>query len=309
MPSRLVPSVAALAAILAGSIAAGAAQTPARPAPAPATPPPATEIYLAPIRLMPDGPQMGPARNATDNPGAYDNQPAFGPDGRTMLFTSVRGGGATDIYFLELQTRQIRQFTTTPEGEYSPTVTPDEGGVSVIRVEKDGTQRLWRFEEGGKAPVLIAPGVKPVGYHAWIDEGHVAVFVLGKPATLQVVDLKSGRAEVMASDIGRALARRPQADTISFVHHEGDRWMVKEYDPATRAIRPLVPALEGSSDRDAAWGPDGTLFMTRGEEVHWWRPGRDGWTLLGTPGVGALSRLAVSRDGRWMALVVAEPNP
>lgn len=286
------------------AVAGPALAQPATPR-APASPP-ATEIYLAPMRFAPDGPQMGPARNATDNPKGYDNQPFFGPDGRTLLFASARGGTQTDIYFLELQTRQVRQFTSTPESEYSPTVTPDEAGVSVIRVEADGTQRLWRFAEGGAAPVVLAPAIKPVGYHAWIDGTHVAVFVLGAPATLQVVDLTTGKADVVARDIGRSLARRPRTGTISFVHRDGGRWLVKDYDPVTKSVLTLVEALDGSADRDTAWGPDGTLFMTRGAEVHYWRPGQAGWRLLSTPDVGPLSRLAVSRDGRWMALVVAE---
>ena len=42
--------------------------------------PQATDIYLAPIRLMPAAPAMGPARVASENPGGYDNQPAFGAD-------------------------------------------------------------------------------------------------------------------------------------------------------------------------------------------------------------------------------------
>ena len=182
---------------------------------------------------------------------------------------------------------------------------PDDAGVSVIRVEADGTQRVWKFAEGGTGASVVLPGVKPAGYHAWIDAGHLAVFVLGKPATLQIVEVASGKAETVASDIGRALLRRPTG-TISFVQRENGVWIVKEYDPATKAVRSLVPALEGSADRDAAWGPDGSLFMTRGTEVHAWRPGQDGFRLAGDPGIGQLSRLAVSADGRWMALVAAE---
>jgi len=295
---RYLLVAAALAARLVASTAAQA------PGPA-AAPSPATEIYLAPMKFGPAGPLVGPARNVSENPGRYDNQPFFGSDGRTMLFTSNRDGAQTDIYFLELQTRQMRQFTRTPESEYSPTVMPDDGGVSAIRVEADGTQRVWRFGERGTDPAVILPGVKPAGYHAWIDAGRLAVYVLGTPATLQIVDVASGKAEVVARDIGRSLLRRPTG-TISFVHRENGTWTVKEYDPATRQIRPLVAALEGSADRDAAWGPDGTLFMARGHQVFGWRPGLEAFRLVGDPGVGPISRLAVSGDGRWMALVVAE---
>ena len=266
---------------------------------------PATDIYLAPIRLQPSAPAMGPARVASENPGGYDNQPFFGPDGRAMLFASQRDGRQTDIYFLELQTRQIRQFTDTPESEYSPTPMPDDAGVSVIRVERDRTQRVWRIGEGGQAAEVIAPQVKPAGYHAWIDATHLAVFVLGEPPTLQVVDTASGAATTVARDVGRAVLRRPTG-TISFAQREGEGWTVREFVPGSGEVREVVAALDGSADRDMAWGPDGTLFMTRGGEVHWWRPGRSGWTLLADPAVGTLSRLAVSPDGRWMALVVAE---
>jgi hypothetical protein len=291
----LIALVAAAAAPLAGQ---------------PATPPaavqqPATEIYLAPMKFGPGGPLVGPARNVSENPGRYDNQPYFGSDGRTMLFASNRDGKQTDIYFLELQTRQIRQFTRPPESEYSPTVMPGDTGVSVIRVEADGTQRVWKFAEGGAAPSLVLPGLKPAGYHAWIDADRLAVFVLGQPPTLQVAATTGGAPKVLAQAVGRSLLRRPTG-TISFVQREGDGWMVKEYDPASGAIRPLVAALAGSTERDAAWGPDGSLFMATGSEVHAWRPGQDGFRLAGDPGVGPVSRLAVSQDGRWMALVVAE---
>lgn len=278
--------------------------TSAASAQTPAVVPAATDIYLAPMRLLPTAPTMGPARVASENPGGYDNQPFFGPDGRAMLFTSSRDGKQTDIYFLELQTRQIRRFTETPESEYSPTLMPDDAGVSVIRVEPDGTQRLWKVGQGEK-PSLLVPGVKPVGYQAWIDAGRVAVFVLGKPATLQIVDVASGKATVAANDIGRSLLRRP-GGTISFVQRDGETWRVKEWVPASGEIKDIVPALEGSETRDMAWASDGTLFMTRGSEIHWWRPGQTGWTLLVDPEIGPLSRLAVSPDGRWMAIVAAE---
>lgn len=297
--------VLVLAVVLAATGLARQAHAQTRP---PTAAPPATDIYLAPIRLMPSAPTMGPARVASENPGGYDNQPSFGPDGRAMLFTSRRDGTQTDIYFLELPTRQIRQFTNTPESEYSPTLMPDDAGISTIRVERDGTQRVWAFSESGGAPTVVAPKVAPAGYHAWIDATRLAIYVLGTPATLQIVDRATGRATVAARDIGRALLRRPTG-TISFVQRDGDRWLVKEWVPSSGETRDVVPALDGSSDRDMAWAPDGTLFMTKGGEVHWWRPGQPAWTLLSDTGLTALTRLAVSPDGRWMALVAAEATP
>lgn len=276
----------------------------AQPAAAPAPPAP-TDIYLAPIRLVP-APAMGPARVATENPHGYDNQPFFGTDARAMLFAANRDGTQTDIYFIELQTRQIRRITSTPESEYSPAALPDESGISVIRVEADGTQRVWKFDGTGGAPAVVARDVKPAGYHAWVDATHLGVFVLGQPPTLQVVDVTTGKATTIATDVGRSLHRRPATGTLTFAHRVDGRWMVREWVPASGAVRDVVAALDGSADRDMAWGPDGTLFMSKDGDVHWWRPGQTGWTLMSQPGIGPISRMAVSPDGRWMALVVPE---
>jgi len=119
------------------------------PAPAPA-PPPATDIFLAPFGPRAQ-PAVGRAVNITRTPG-YDNQPSFTPDGTAILFTSNRGAAQTDIYRYTIATGETARLTNTPESEYSPTVTPDGTHVSVVRVEADGTQRLWRFTLDGRDP-------------------------------------------------------------------------------------------------------------------------------------------------------------
>jgi len=45
-------------------------------------------------------------------------------------------------------TRQVQAWAKTKESDFSPTPVPG-GGLSVVRFEADGTQRLWKLEEGG----------------------------------------------------------------------------------------------------------------------------------------------------------------
>jgi hypothetical protein len=107
---------------------------------------------------------------------------------------------------------------------------------------KDGTQRLWRFDLDGSNPRLVLEQVKPVGYHAWIDATHLALFVLGSngaPATLQLADTTTGKAEVIETGIGRSILIRPGAGTVSYMSTAQSR-MFKELDPRTRAITPLL---------------------------------------------------------------------
>jgi dipeptidyl aminopeptidase/acylaminoacyl peptidase len=276
------------------------------PAPAPA-PPPDTDIFLAPFSPRAQ-PAVGRAANITHTPG-YDNQPFFTPDGDAILFTSNRGATQTDIYRYEIATGATARVTDTPESEYSPTVTPDGAHISVVRVEADGTQRLWRFTLDGRSPELVLEGVKPVGYHAWCDDHTLALFVLGQPATLQLADTRSGRAEEIARGILRSIQRIPGSGTISFVDKDEDgSLVVRELDPKTRSVTTLVGAVAGAKEADLAWAPDGRLLMAEQDVLYAWTRDARSWTRLAdlaALGVRGVTRLAVSPKGDRIAIVGA----
>jgi len=199
-------------------------------------------------------------------------------------------------------------------------VTPDGAHISVIRVEADGTQRLWQFTSDGQDPQLVLTGIKPVGYHAWVDGQTLALFVLGQPATLQLADTRSGKAEVLASNIGRSIQSIPQrgtASAVSFVQREaaGDapaRLHIMELDPKSRGITPLVDAPAGAREADLAWAPDGLLLMATGDVLYGWKRSQSasGWKAianLGELGLKGVSRLAVSPAGDRIAFVTQAP--
>ena len=291
-----------------------------------AAPPPPTDVYLAPLSVQGGRVEIGKPVNISNSPG-YDNQPSFTPDGASVLFTSVRperkpdpaNGAAigSDIYRYDLAGKTISRVTSTPESEYSATVTPDGRHISVIRVESDGTQRLWQFTLDGREPTVLCPGVKLVGYHAWADASVVALFVLGaqgQPATLQVADSQTGHSSVVATGIGRSIQRIPGSG-ISFVSRpavsagETATLTVTELDPATRKTRALVPLPPGASDADTAWTPDGLLLASVRGQIWQWRRGDKEMTLAVDPAalpLKGVTRLAISPKGDWIALV-AQP--
>jgi WD40 repeat protein len=272
----------------------------------PATPqaPPDTDIWLA--RLDANGGIMQPI-NITNRHG-YDNQPAFTPDGKAILFTR-RDGEQTDIWSYDFTSRSshVTRVTNTPESEYSPTVTPDGAGISVIRVETDGTQRLWRFTREGQSPTIVLTNVKPVGYHAWGPHGQLALFVLGDPNTLQVADSRTGRARVVAQRIGRSMHRIPGGDTISVLHVENDQRWIKELDVNKRTLKPIVPAI-AATEGDYVWTPDGAILMSDGKQLMRWSNGAPWKSVadLAALGLGGATRMAVSPDGKWLAMVVPD---
>jgi hypothetical protein len=270
--------------------------------------PPDTEIFLAPLTLE-SGAVTGAPVNITNSPG-YDNQPSFTPDGTGILFTSVRGGGTqTDIYRYDIASAATTRVTNTPESEYSPTVTPDAAHISVIRVEADGTQRLWRFTIDGRAPELVLTGVKPVGYHAWADGHTLALFVLGSPASLQLADTSTGAADVLARGVNRSIQRMP-GGTISFVARSAPgadaTLSIRELDPKTKRITPLVDAVAGAREADCAWTPDGMLVMAEKDVLYGWKRGETGWRKLAdlaALGLHGVTRIAISPKGDRIAFV------
>jgi hypothetical protein len=278
--------------------------------------PPATEIFLANLAKQDGRLTVGKPENISNSPG-YDNQPFFTTDGEALLFTSARGSvksscgsPQTDIYRYDMKTRAVAQVTDTPECEYSPTVTPD-GALSVIRVEADGTQRLWRFSADGKNPSLVLTDIKPVGYHAWLDQTTLALFVLGPPATLQLANTATGKGEIVASNIGQSILRMP-AGGASFVQQAGTgaertltvtRLTVENGKPVTKVLTTAVP---GATQAHLAWTPDGTLLMAHDGGLHAWRAGAAGWDRiadLSALGLRSVTRLAVSPKGDRIAIV------
>jgi len=266
-----------------------------------------TEIFVAPLGGEAGRLTIGTPLNVTARAG-YDNQPSFTPDGRAILFSSMRDG-QNDIMRLDLATRQVIPVTRTRENEYSPTVTPDGAGFTVIR---DTTQYLTRFRLDGSAPAVVFERIRPVGYHAWLDPTTVMLFVLGSPATLRLADTRTGEAAILAWDIGRSLHRIPGRNGGSFIQRMPDgASYIMELDPVTRSVRPLVRVVEGA--QDYAWTPGGSILMAGGNVIYEWLPSAGtAWREVARfegAGLARISRLAVSPAGDWLALVADETPP
>src|SRR6266536_4893931 len=209
--------------------AAAFSQTPS-PSPTPA--PQSSDIFVVDVKSQDGQMKFGQPMKITNTVG-YNNQPSFLPDGHSILYTSIRDKQA-DIYRYDIRSSSATQITNTPESEFSPTLMPGGKFISVVRVEADGTQRLWKFPLAGGTPSLILEKIQPVGYHLWIDDHTLALFILGKPNTLRIVDVNTGRSDVVAENPGRILRRIPNQNKFSFVHKISDKeWIIKEIGRAS----------------------------------------------------------------------------
>lgn len=72
-------------------------------------------------RVHPDGSGL---ERLTDSP-AYDDQAAFSPDGRQIVFVTTRAGGTADLWTLDVQTHRAKALTSGPGGDFRPAWSPD----------------------------------------------------------------------------------------------------------------------------------------------------------------------------------------
>ncbi len=270
-----------------------------------------TDIWVAPFSDIAGRVSVGRPVNVTRRAG-YDNQPAFTPDGSTILFTSTRGDGQADIWRVPVTGgAHVRVTKSDPESEYSATPMPGQDGFSAIRVERDSTQRLWRFNYDGTGAALVLRALRPVGYHVWIGDATLGTFVLSwppgsrSPNALVLVDPRTERADTLARGIGRALARVPGRDAFTFLQEGRDTSWISEVDVRTKAVRRVAPSPVGSDYH--LWTPNGQLIASVGTGLLI-RVG-DRWDVLADfaeLGVKDVSRLALSPRGDRIAFVAAD---
>lgn len=298
----LLRALAAACCLLVASVSTATAQAP-----------PSTDLWLLDLPTALAAIDQPRPINLTDRAG-YDNQPHVTPDGAAVLYTSYRDG-QTDIYRYDLAEGTNTRLTNTSESEYSPTVMPSGERFSVIRVEADGTQRLWSFTMKGTDPQLVLRDIAPVGYHAWADADRLALFVLGQPATLQLARVSTGMADTLAGNIGRSLLPIPGREAISFVQkNETGAWTIRALDMTQEAVdggdvTVLAPTLPNRED--LAWLPDGSLLMADGTTIYYRTPKQSAWEPLATfdtPAIGAITRLAVHPDGTQLIFVADRPE-
>ena len=269
-------------------------------------PPRDTDVLIADLAFSPQGtPSIGTPTNLTQRPD-YDNQPQFVPDGSGFWYTiNDPQNDQADIWRYDFATAGVTRVTmSSPESEYSATPLPDGSGISVIRVEADSTQRLWRFDLDGANGAVILPNVAPVGYHAWVDESTLVLFVLGDPATLQRADVPTGQTEVITRNIGRSIQRIPGSDDVSYaqVHEDGTATIMRLPSERT-SPEPIAEAVSGGDFH--AWAPNGSLLMASGSVVYAWSLSLDEWMPIAdfSDLNISISRLAISPDGTQIAMV------
>ena len=231
-----------------------------------------------------------------------DDAPTFLPDSTGFFFTSNRDGRQSDVFRYDIKSKAVTQVTHTPEDEWEPSASADGGTFTVVR---GAERRLWRFSIDGSdaGPVSSHPG--GVVAHASLSPASTAAIV--SPGTLQLIDTLTGAADTIESGIGQSFFIRPDRSSIGFLKTvPGGDVVMREWAVATRKARETGFALEGADSVTCT--PAGSLLMSRQSKVFFFEPHTDRWIEfadLDKSKVPSITRLAVSPDAKWIAIVSA----
>jgi hypothetical protein len=260
---------------------------------------PSTQIWLAEIR---DGLPAEPA--AISEGTGYNNQPLFSGDGLTIYFTAEQEDGQTDISRYEITTRRRSTIASSPESEYSPTPIPGQKALSVVRVEPDGRQRLWRIDLQTGGFGLLLPGVEPVGYHTWHTNAGVALFVLGETFSLHSAFIGDQPSRMVHDNIGRTLRSNIQTGKVYFVDKNAEPWTISEIDMNNGEVRMVISLFPGTEDFEM--DHEGRFWMGSGSKLYRSDPANRNWQLtadLRGYGIDNITRLGASPNGKMLAIV------
>ncbi|MCO7222891.1 hypothetical protein [Pleionea sp. CnH1-48] len=262
---------------------------------------PGTDISLFKILTTQKGIELVFSKHLVKRKG-YDNQPAFTADSNHIYFTRMNDAGSnTDSWRVNVLSSQMTPLTRTTASEYSPTPRGNDGEFSAVIAEGE-KQSLWLIKDGKHHKRLNAE-VEPVGYHAWINADAIAMFRLAEPHELVLLD-QSNKHRVVAKDIGRSMLPKQDQKTLFFVQNDTDSKVITEYSTESDKMRKILALKSGSED--FTWHKKLGFFQGVGSELFVASNKQPQWISLGQwkqQGIVNISRLAVSPDGQWLAVV------
>lgn len=244
-----------------------------------------SDIFLFDLLEVAGKYELHHPRLLTDfNPNGYNNQPAF-IDSYTLLVSVAPADDLvnTDIFRMDLRTRDLTRITQTKDREYSPTPSRDDRqafNCVVVDLDNDEKQILWQYpldrSDGGKPLIRNLEGV---GYFRELADDWVAIFEVGTPNKLWVVNKKSGDKKFIANDIGRCLQVMSNGQLVYVHKFSEDYWFLKKLVPenfTSEIIKKTLPEAE-----DFVVLANDAILMGQGTKIYVLdQRGDNQWTLV-----------------------------
>jgi ketosteroid isomerase-like protein len=273
-----------------------------------------TEIWAGSLDMSEGRFAVSNLVNISKHPG-YDNQPAFFPDGKRLVFTSQiapldETGHAVQAKVYDFASDK----STSIQGAlgFSPTPAAD-GSLMLLR---DG--RVWFHDTAGKKVALTE--TKDAGYYVRFDERTWVLYMNDKQRRIVIYDATTKALETMAVGSATAPFRVPGKRAVTFVAVEPfpipEGEAAKSAPPRKLYLRQLdiddhrittLATIPFPTSGSHVWTSRNTLLMASGHTIYDWSPAHpEEWRKVADfdhPDLQGLTRIALSPRGDRIAVV------
>ncbi len=267
-----------------------------------------TDIFIADLNITSSQVSINNFKNISNHPG-YDNQPCIDLKNNCIYYTSLSDDGTTNFMKYNLINKATEPFINSTASLYSATITPDAKYISCIYTPDTNTQHLVKYPTNSSEPVVLIDHLV-IGYHAWINNYTLLLFVLGKENTLHYYDLDLKKDIVLSKNIGRSLHKIPGKNACSYVQYVSEKERnLMMLDFTTMQSSVLIKLFD--EHEDVTWTSDGILFSNDGQNLYYVNPfvSKD-WLKVEINQQGlnleGITRMQIDPKKKFLVLVASE---
>lgn len=258
-----------------------------------------TEIHLFGLSQKNGQLKLSPSKNISNSKG-YNSQPFFMEDNK-IIYAGTRDGNTEIIQYEKGD--EIVFNKSTKGGEYSPQPIPGSPSISAVRLDPDGYQRLYAYNNKNRTSEEIMKNAV-VAYYVWKDATTVvSADIVDEKLHLVIHNTSTQKSVDLGIEVGRSFHKIPSSNLVSFIDKSKTPWEVKSIDTETQEINQITTLPSGIEDIN--WLDSNTLLATKGNSLYIKQNGKD-WELLKRfedKNLQTLSRIAVSKDRSLLAIV------
>lgn len=264
---------------------------------------PETDIWLFKIDKKDNKYIYSTPLNITNRKG-YDNQPAFTPDNKSILYVSIGNDKQADVYQYTINKKQSVNITKSEVSEYSPTILPNGLGFSAVVVEKDSAQRVWKYNLDGTFNSIAHQGTDSVGYHTWLNNDTLLYYKLTNPHSLRVLNLKTNEDVWICNNPCRAFKKLGNTSQFIYAIKDSASVVFRIYNSALRESK--IYTTYPTTNEDFIWHPELGLIKSENADLLRYNESNKKWEILfsfSNLGIKKITRFVFDSKNKQLAIV------